>query len=108
MAKKTTTKKSTKKTAKPATSKAVEFQQKLLERQQNAFDRTFEAITNLQERSEDRVNGWLEDSKYVPEEIAEMAGVWTTTARTARTHYRNSVVKSYELAGEMVGNFGRS
>ena len=80
----------------------VDLQKRSLETQHKAFSRTFEAVENVRERNEDRVNEWMKDSRFVPAHLAELSKEWTAASRTMRSTYRNSVDKSFSLAESWV------
>ena len=110
MATRKTTKKATSKTAskqaettaKKFAGRALDVQKNIIERQHSMFDRTYEVVTGLQERQEDAVNKMLEGSKYIPEQIADIAELWTGTNRQARKNYKRSVDKSFALVTDWV------
>ena len=83
-----------------ARSRVAKLNQTVLERQHGMFERTWDAMTKLQERSEERINGWIGDSELVPAQAKDMAKVWSDARRSTRRTYKKSVDKSYELAIE--------
>lgn len=95
-------------TARKFAGRALDLQKNLLERQHSMFDRTYEVVTGLQERQEDAVNKMLERSKYIPEQIADMAELWTGTNRQARKNYKRSVDKSFALVTDWVDGLAKS
>lgn len=112
MATKTTTKKSTA-TSKSAPSKksanetvelrtkvrnrVIGMQKRSLELQENAFDRTYDIVASAQERTEDRLNGWLDSSERLPSEAKNIVKEWISFRQDARKGYRTAVSKSFGL-----------
>ncbi len=102
--KKTEAKNTAAKAARTATDKvytvrdrAIGFQQRSLELQENAFDRTFDVLASLQERTEDRIASWLEKSERVPSEARKMVEEWIGFNQDARKGYKSAVNKSFDL-----------
>ena len=81
----------------------VDLQRRLLEGQRALFERTFDAVTTVQERQEDVVNERIAGSSVVPDPLTELAASWTESQRQIRSTYRQAVVKNYALLAEWVG-----
>ncbi len=78
--------------------RAIAMQQRSLEMQETAFDRTYDAVVSVQERSEDRVNSWLDNSERLPTEAKTIVQEWIGFNQTARKSYRNAVSTSFDLS----------
>jgi len=77
--------------------RVISMQKRSLEMQENAFDRTYDMVTSVQERAEDRVSGWLENSERVPTEAKNIVKEWIGFRQQARKGYRKAVAKSFDL-----------
>lgn len=88
--------------------RVIGLQLRSLEIQENAFHRTFDAVASVQERSEDRLNSWLEKSERIPSEARKMVGEWIAFNQKARDNYKSAVTKSFDLGQEWVQGLQKS
>jgi hypothetical protein len=104
MATKTTAKAKTeiKDEVKSLRDRAIDAQKRVIDFQESAFDRTFEAFVSLRERQEEAVTNWLDKAERVPTEVKEATHQWINFARTTRQTYRDAVAKNFDLATQWV------
>lgn len=78
--------------------RVIGMQKRSLDFQENAFDRTYDIVASAQERTEDRINGWLDNSERVPSEAKNIVKEWIGFRQDARKGYRAAVSKSFDLS----------
>ena len=78
--------------------RVIGMQKRSLDLQENAFDRTYDIVASAQERTEDRINGWLDGSERVPSEAKNIVKEWISFRQDARKGYRAAVSKSFDLS----------
>jgi hypothetical protein len=72
---------------------AIDLQRKLIELQRSAFESSFDAVSTIQDRQAELLQGLVEQLPGMPAEVGEALERWTEGFQRARQEYHDSAVK---------------
>ncbi|HVS13857.1 MAG TPA: hypothetical protein VMV46_08035 [Thermoanaerobaculia bacterium] len=81
---------------------AIDLQRKLIELQRLAFESSFDAVSTIQDRQAELLQGLVEQLPGMPAEVGEAMERWTEGFQRARQEYHDSAERSYELLDQVL------
>ncbi len=76
----------------------IDANRRALDFQKRVFDGAFEMATSIQERQEEVLGQWVENSERLPVEAKSLVQEWTTLFENGRKSFREAVDASFGLA----------
>ncbi len=76
----------------------IDANRRALDLQKRVFDTSFDMVASLQERREDAITRWTENSERLPVEAKGLVQEWIRLFQDRRGAYRSAVEASFGLA----------
>ncbi len=84
--------------SRPLRGAMIDANRRALDFQKRAFDTSFDMVASMQERSEEAVARWTENSERLPAEAKGLVQEWIRLFQDGRSSYRSAVDASFGLA----------
>ncbi|MXX76764.1 MAG: hypothetical protein F4210_07855 [Holophagales bacterium] len=76
----------------------IDANRRALDFQKRVFDTSFDMVASMQERREEAISKWTENSERLPAEAKSLVQEWIRLFQDGRSSYRSAVDASFGLA----------
>lgn len=76
----------------------IDANRQALDFQKRVFDTSFDMVASMQERREEAITKWTENSERLPAEAKSLVQEWVRLFQDGRSSYRSAVDASFGLA----------
>ena len=76
----------------------IDANRRALDFQKRVFDTSFDMVASMQERREEAISKWTENSERLPAEAKSLVQEWIRLFQDGRSSYRSAIDASFGLA----------